>query len=140
MTTVGRSFLPPTPARELASEPLLGLDSRPTPRRSWWPSVLGLGAAGVLARLGHWMPAATVGGLVLTRTILSLVSPELVRVVESALARGAGARVADALLVPPWLLFFVPLGLATRRRREMFEGSPTWLPAGDEGPDHTRWS
>lgn len=137
--------LPPTAApvapREAASEALLGLGGAEERRRSaWWPSVIGGGVVVLLGFAGYDLAAAGVAGFVLVRTVLQVVAPEWVHRLESALTKGVGIVAAYLLFTPLWLLFFVPLGLATRRRRRMFEGEPKWQPCIDEGPEHVRWS
>jgi hypothetical protein len=137
--------LPPTaapvPPQEVAAEALLGLEAPPVRSRgAWWPSVFGVAAAVLLGFFGYELAAAGVGVFVLVRTLLQFVAPERLHALESALTRGVGFLVAYLLLTPVWLLFFVPLGLATRRRRRMYQGEPAWHPCVDEGPEHVRWS
>jgi hypothetical protein len=109
-------------------------------RAAWWPSVIGAAVAVLLGVTGYERAGASVAGIVLVRTILQLAAPSRLHALEQALTRAVGSLVAYLLLTPLWLLFFVPLGLATGRRRRMFKGEPAWRPCVDEAPEHARWS
>jgi hypothetical protein len=102
--------------------------------------VIGAAAAALLGLLGYQLTATGVAGVVLVRTILQLVSPSRLHALEHGLTQVVGGLVANLLFTPLWLLFFVPLGLATRRRKRMFEGEAAWRPCADEAPEHARWS
>jgi hypothetical protein len=108
--------------------------------RAWWPSLAGFALAGGIAWWGAPTSAAWLAALVVLRTVVVFVWPRAMGRLERGLGWAIGGAIAHLFITPIWLLFLVPLGMITRRRRRMFEAPPRWQAHVGDEPGHGRWS